>query len=127
HHDAWIYGAGDPSSGTAALLETLRAFGRMKTLGWQPRRTILVAFWDAEEMNLGGSTEWAEDNADLLRRKAAAVITMDSAVFTGERPLYVGASPSLHRVFKAVAAAAPGPQQRERLTGSRVRWQKAER
>src|SRR5262249_33648152 len=30
HHDAWIYGAGDPSSGTAALLETLRALGRMR-------------------------------------------------------------------------------------------------
>ena len=123
HHDAWIYGAGDPSSGTAALLETLRAFGRMKTLGWQPRRTILVAFWDAEEMNLGGSTEWAEDNADLLRRKAAAVINMDSAVFNGERPLYVGASPSLHRVFKEVAAAVPGPKEKESLSVTWVRLQ----
>jgi N-acetylated-alpha-linked acidic dipeptidase len=110
HHDAWIYGAGDPSSGTAALLETVRAFGRMKTLGWQPRRTILVAFWDAEEMNLGGSAEWAEDNADVLRRKAAAVINMDSAVFNGGRPLYVGASPALHRLFREVARVVQGPR-----------------
>jgi N-acetylated-alpha-linked acidic dipeptidase len=109
HHDAWIYGAGDPSSGTAALLETLRAFGRMRALGWQPRRTILVAFWDAEEMNLGGSTEWAEENAEVLRRKAAAVINMDSAVFNGDRPLYVGASPSLHRLFREVAGDVAGP------------------
>jgi N-acetylated-alpha-linked acidic dipeptidase len=123
HHDAWIYGAGDPSSGTAALLETVRAFGRMKTLGWQPRRTIVVAFWDAEEMNLGGSAEWAEDNADVLRRKAAAVINMDSAVFNGERPLYVGASPCLHRLFREVAAAVPGPSGQESLSAAWARLQ----
>ena len=27
HHDAWIYGAVDPSSGTAAILEVARALG----------------------------------------------------------------------------------------------------
>src|SRR5207249_4004585 len=123
HHDAWIYGAGDPSSGTAALLETLRAFGRMKSLGWQPRRTILVAFWDAEEMNLGGSTEWAEENAEVLRRKAAAVINMDSAVFNGDRPLYVGASPSLHRLFREVAGDVVGPGGKGSLAGAWLRLQ----
>lgn len=123
HHDAWIYGAGDPSSGTAALLETLRAFGRMKTQGWQPRRTILVAFWDAEEMNLGGSTEWAEENAEVLRRKAAAVINMDSAVFNGDRPLYVGASPSLHRLFREVAGDVAGPGGKGSLAGAWLRLQ----
>jgi len=123
HHDAWIYGAGDPSSGTAALLEALRAFGRMKTLGWQPRRTILVAFWDAEEMNLGGSGEWTEDNAEVLRRKACAVINMDSAVFNGGRPLYAGASPALHRLFREVAAAVPGPGGRESLFDAWVQKQ----
>jgi N-acetylated-alpha-linked acidic dipeptidase len=123
HHDAWIYGAGDPSSGTAALLETLRAFGRMKALGWQPRRTILVAFWDAEEINLGGSGEWVEDNAEVLRRKVSAVLNMDSAVFNGARPLYVGASPSLHRLFREVAAAVPGPVENQRLLDAWVQRQ----
>ncbi len=123
HHDAWIYGAGDPSSGTAALLETVRAFGWMKAHGWQPRRTLLIAFWDAEEMNLTGSTEWAEDNADVLRRKASAVINMDSAVFNGGRPLYVGASPALHRLFREVAAAVPGPDGGESLSAAWVRLQ----
>lgn len=61
HHDAWIYGAGDPSSGTAALLELARALGELARSGHRPRRTILVAFWDAEELMLGGSTEWVED------------------------------------------------------------------
>ncbi len=31
HHDAWIFGGIDPSSGTAALLEMARAFGKMKS------------------------------------------------------------------------------------------------
>ncbi|HEV8699821.1 MAG TPA: M28 family peptidase [Candidatus Polarisedimenticolia bacterium] len=123
HHDAWIYGAGDPSSGTAALLEILRSFGRMQGLGWQPRRTIVVAFWDAEEMNLGGSTEWAEANAEVLRRKGAAVINMDSAVFNGERPLYVGASPCLHRLFRETAADVPGPTGKGSLFDEWVRLQ----
>ena len=123
HHDAWIYGAGDPSSGTAALLEILRAFGRMRSLGWQPRRTLIVAFWDAEEMNLGGSTEWAEDNALALRRKGAAVINMDSAVFNGERPLYAGASPCLHRLFRETAADVPGPAGKGSLFDEWVRLQ----
>ncbi len=97
HHDAWIYGAGDPSSGTAALLETLRAFGAMRSRGWQPRRTLILAFWDAEEMALGGSTEWAEDHAETLRRKGVAVINMDSAVSNGEPPLFVGPVAEVHK------------------------------
>ncbi len=109
HHDAWIYGAGDPSSGTAADLEVLRALGDLRRRGWRPRRTLIVAFWDAEEMNLGGSTEWAEEHADELRRKGVAVINMDSAVFNGERPLYVAASPCLHRLFREVASAVRSP------------------
>ncbi len=76
HHDAWIYGAGDPSSGTAALLETVRSLGKLQASGWRPRRTMVIAFWDAEELNLGGSTEWMEDHAEDLRRKAAAVINI---------------------------------------------------
>jgi N-acetylated-alpha-linked acidic dipeptidase len=109
HHDAWIYGAGDPSSGTAADLEILKVLGDLKRKGWRPRRTLIFAFWDAEEMNLGGSTEWAEEHADELRRKGVAVINMDSAVFNGERPLYVGASPCLHRLFREVAAEVASP------------------
>jgi len=123
HHDAWIYGAGDPSSGTAALLEIVRALGRMQSLGWQPRRTLVIAFWDAEEMNLGGSTEWAEANAEVLRRKGTAVINMDSAVFNGERPLYVGASPCLHRLFRETAADVPGPSGKGSLYEEWVRLQ----
>ena len=125
HHDAWIYGAGDPSSGTAAQIETLRAFGRLQKIGWKPRRTIVVAFWDAEEMGLGGSTEWAEDHADELRHKGVAVINMDSAVLNGDRPLYVGASPCLHRLFRETARAIPAPGGEGSLWDEWLRLQQA--
>lgn len=54
HRDAWVYGAVDPNSGTAALLEIARALGQMLRAGWRPRRSIVLASWDAEEHCLGG-------------------------------------------------------------------------
>ncbi|HWN06238.1 MAG TPA: M28 family peptidase, partial [Steroidobacteraceae bacterium] len=70
HLDAWIYGAVDPSSGTAAILETARALGQAVKKGHRPRRTIVFAVWDGEEALLGGSTQWALDNAEDLRKNA---------------------------------------------------------
>ena len=60
HRDAWVYGAGDPGSGTAALLEAVHGLGVLLQHGWKPRRTIIIASWDAEEEGLIGSTEWTE-------------------------------------------------------------------
>ena len=39
HFDGWIYGAVDPSSGTASMLTLARALGRLASQGWRPRRT----------------------------------------------------------------------------------------
>ena len=33
HRDAWVYGAADPSSGTAAMVETARVIGSLKSRG----------------------------------------------------------------------------------------------
>ena len=67
HRDAWVYGAVDPGSGTAATLEMCRAIGAAVKDGWKPRRTLVYASWDAEEYGLVGSTEWAEEHADDRR------------------------------------------------------------
>ena len=48
-------GADDNASGTAALLELIEAF---TALSPAPRRTLLFAFWDAEEVGLLGSKHW---------------------------------------------------------------------
>jgi hypothetical protein len=50
--DAWTYGAVDPNSGTAALLDVARRLGIMLQSGWTPRRTIIICSWDAEEFGM---------------------------------------------------------------------------
>lgn len=67
HRDAWVLGAGDPNSGTAAHNEMVRGFGKLLSKGWKPLRTIVLASWDAEEYGLIGSTEWTEDFGDWLK------------------------------------------------------------
>ena len=39
HHDAWVNGASDPTSGNVALMETARGLGELLKTGWKPRRT----------------------------------------------------------------------------------------
>ena len=69
HRDAWVYGAVDPGSGTAATLEMCRALGAAVKNGWKPRRTLVYASWDAEEYGLVGSTEWATSTATRSTRR----------------------------------------------------------
>ena len=54
HRDAWGFGAMDPSSGTAAMLEVARVLGEKLKTGWRPRRTIIFLSWGAEEFGLTG-------------------------------------------------------------------------
>ena len=79
HHDAWVYGGVDPSSGTASMMEMTRAFGDMLKQGIRPRRTLVFASWDGEEIGLTGSTEWGEQFADELRTKLVAYLNVDSS------------------------------------------------
>nr|XP_029120354.1 probable glutamate carboxypeptidase LAMP1 isoform X1 [Elaeis guineensis] len=80
HRDAWTFGAVDPSSGTAALLEVAQRFGKLQKKGWRPRRTIIICNWDAEEYGLIGSTEWVEENREMLASRAVAYLNVDCAV-----------------------------------------------
>src|SRR4030095_5513440 len=68
HRDAWTYGAVDPNSGTASFLEAARGIAAAVKSGWKPRRTILLASWDAEEYGLGGPTRWGGDLSRRARR-----------------------------------------------------------
>jgi N-acetylated-alpha-linked acidic dipeptidase len=79
HRDAWVFGGVDPSSGTASMMELTRAFGQLKKSGIRPRRTVIVCSWDGEEVGLTGSTEWGEQFAGDLRKKAVAYLNVDEA------------------------------------------------
>jgi N-acetylated-alpha-linked acidic dipeptidase len=119
HSDAWVYGAVDPSSGTATMLELARVLGALAQQGLRPRRTIVLADWEAEEFTLTGSTEWGEQFADELRGKTVACLNVDSA--TSGSDLSVGASPLLRRFVVEATRAVEDPK-----TGTPVydRWMK---
>ena len=78
HHDGWVMGASDPLSGNVAMMSEMKAMGGLLKQGWRPARTIVYASWDGEEPALLGSTEWAEEHADELKRKAVVYINSDA-------------------------------------------------
>jgi N-acetylated-alpha-linked acidic dipeptidase len=107
HRDAWVYGAVDPNSGTAAQLEAVHGIGELLKSGWRPKRTIVFASWDAEEYGLIGSTEWGEEHEKDLAN-AAAYFNMDVGV---AGPNFGGSAvPSLKQFIRDVAKAVPSPK-----------------
>ncbi|KAM3351167.1 hypothetical protein ACQJBY_023272 [Aegilops geniculata] len=80
HRDAWKFGAADPNSGTAAMIELAQRFSMLQKQGWRPRRTIIFCSWDAEEYGLTGSTEWVEENREMLSSRAVAYLNIDVSV-----------------------------------------------
>jgi N-acetylated-alpha-linked acidic dipeptidase len=92
HHDAWTFGGVDPGTGTAALLELARGLAALRRGGWQPKRTISIAFWDAEEAGLVGSTEYAEQFRQQLQ--AGTICYINTDLYTNGR-LDAGGVPSL--------------------------------
>jgi len=109
HHDAWVNGAEDPTSAMVAELEEARAFGELLKQGWKPQRTLIYCAWDGEEEGLLGSTEWAEERADELSRKAVAYLNSDS---NGRGYLSVGGSHSLEKFINGVARDIEDPEKK---------------
>ena len=118
HRDAWVYGAVDPNSGTAAMLEAVHGVDDLLKSGWKPKRTLIFASWDGEEEGLMGSTEWVEQHESELAN-AAAYFNMDVAV-SGPK-FGASAVPSLKQFLRDVTKVVPSPK------GGTVyeAWQKA--
>jgi len=106
HRDAWTFGAVDPNSGTAAMLEAVHGLGVLLKQGWRPRRTILFCSWDAEEEGLIGSTEWVEQNGALMSH---AVAYFNTDVGVSGPNFGASAVPSLKQFVRNVAKAVPSP------------------
>lgn len=107
HRDAWVYGAVDPNSGTAAMLETVHGIGALLKQGWKPKRTIVFGSWDAEEEGLVGSTEWAEDHASHLQH---AVAYFNTDVGVAGPTFDASAVPSLKEFIREVTKQVPSPK-----------------
>lgn len=113
HRDSWCFGAADPGSGTAVMLEVARVLGELRLQGWRPLRTIEFASWDAEEYNLMGSTEHVEANMDELRANAVAYLNVDVGV-TGNK-LRANGSPIFKNAWLRVLDRLTDPLQNKTL------------
>lgn len=102
HHDSWIPAAGDPHSGSTAVMEVARALGELVKLGWKPQRTIVIGSWDGEEYGLLGSTEFGEYFAKDLKKKVVAYLNTDVAV--NGPMLQLPTTPLLYSVLRKAAS-----------------------
>jgi len=107
HRDAWVYGAVDPNSGTAAMLETVHGLGEVLKQGWKPKRTIKICSWDAEEEGLIGSTEWVEAHGAEL---AHAVAYFNTDVGVSGPNFDASAVPSLKQFVREVTQEVASPK-----------------
>jgi carboxypeptidase Q len=66
HFDSWdgASGATDNGTGTVVMLEAMRILRQVYP---NPKRTIIVGHWTAEEHGLVGSRAYAEDHPEVLR------------------------------------------------------------
>ncbi len=106
HRDAWVYGAVDPNSGTAAMLEAVHGIGALLHEGWKPRRTLIFCSWDAEEEGLIGSTEWVEQHAQTLDH---AVAYFNTDVGVSGPDFTAAAVPSLKQFVREITESVPSP------------------
>ena len=93
-------GANDDASGTAVLLEIARNWQEQ---GYVPRRTVMFAAWDAEELGLLGSIHYVE-NPSYPPEDVVAMLQMDM-VGSGGDVLFVDGPDEL---AARVAGAADG-------------------
>lgn len=107
HHDGWVNGAEDPTSGMVAELSEAKAIGELVKKGFKPKRTLVFCAWDGEEPSLLGSTEWVEDHQEELKQKAVVYINTD-----GNNRGFVGAegSHTLEPFFNEIIGEVIDPQ-----------------
>lgn len=80
HYDAWLTGAVDPVSGTVILQEIAKSLGQLSKSGWKPRRTIIIAHWDAAKQGFIGSVEWIQEMQKDLEQNIIVYIDVSSPV-----------------------------------------------
>lgn len=107
HFDAWGFGATDPNSGTAMLLSLSESLGKLAAKGYQPKRSIMIAHWDAEEHGVIGSSEWVEQLRDELQAKAVAYMNFDGGV--SGKNFGASASPTLKHIITEASKSVDYP------------------
>lgn len=77
-------GAADPTSGVVSQIEVVKGLGVLLKNGWRPLRNIVIASWDAEEVNTTFS--WLINQAiDMILHS-----TVSSVAPNGAKTLLIG-------------------------------------
>ncbi len=107
HFDTWHGGTGatDNGAGSAVAFEAMRI---LKTLGVQPRRTIRMALWDAEEQGFVGSRGYVANHLyDRVKKEKKAEYDLFSAYFNFDngsgkiRGVYAQGNSAVAPIFEA--------------------------
>lgn len=97
--DSLCYGALTSASGTAVLLEIMKALTSLqRRYSWSPSRTIYFVSFDASEYNLAGSTELVENRRKKFQQEGYTYIEV-SDILLGDT-LQVHANPLVHDVIR---------------------------
>ncbi|CAO3590683.1 unnamed protein product [Absidia cylindrospora] len=109
--DAWSSsGVVESASSSAIMHELIRTLGLLLQQGWRPRRSIILASWDASSYGAVGSTEWAELHQDWIVKEVIAYIDVGS-VFGQD--FNAQGSPLLHRLLYQVTQDVLDPHQNQ--------------
>ncbi|KAM4749440.1 transferrin receptor protein 2 [Rhinophrynus dorsalis] len=107
--DSWGPGAAKSGVGTAILLELARTISMMVHNGFQPRRSLLFVSWDAGEFGSVGATEWLEGYLSMLHLKAAAYMSLDTAVL-GDEKFIAKTSPLFKSLIGSILKQVDNPR-----------------
>ncbi|RZF42841.1 hypothetical protein LSTR_LSTR003665 [Laodelphax striatellus] len=110
----------DHLGSTAAMMELTRVFGQLRsTKGWIPRRSVLFCSWGLQGDGHFNSEIWAQQYASLLKERAVAYVSMETAV-TGDEHLKVQVVPLLEKAVRDASALVPNPNRKEILSGHKT-------
>ncbi|KAB7505312.1 Glutamate carboxypeptidase 2, partial [Armadillidium nasatum] len=117
HRDAWIFGAVDPSSASAVMLELTRVLTEYRReTGWSPRRSLVFCSWGSEEYGLVGSQEWVEQFQKQLSNRGIVYLNLDMAI-EGNYTVRTKSSPLLYNIGREISKLVPNPDPEEVKAG----------
>ncbi|KAG5547397.1 hypothetical protein RHGRI_013174 [Rhododendron griersonianum] len=101
-----IEGAEEPDRFSLGM-KVAQRLGKLQKRGWKPRRTIVFCNWDAEEYGLIGSTEWVEENREMIASRVVAYLNVDIAAQAAG--FHASATPQLDELLKQATQQVQDP------------------
>jgi hypothetical protein len=114
HQDSWPgEAATDNAAGNACQMELARVFSKYRD---KMRRGLTFGFWTAHETGtMAGSTWFADQNWDLLRKNCVAYLQIDQPACIGTTEWSTSSNPELRSFHSAIES---------RLLNKKIRWER---